>query len=141
MFAPMKSIIICLVLTLSAVSVASAQSERIRRIEIPCPLSNEALVDSAARIFARTGCRLVSAFPIFGTITGEFIGDEGGFYSPTTFHLALAGGTLYVTVYCVITIGGGQIMYREPDADVVNPVLSEVRRLAGASGTPTSTSR
>jgi hypothetical protein len=108
--------------------LVAAANEDIKHVKVKCGLSGDTLVKRAAAIFASNGCRVVSAFPELGAITAEYIGDERDFYSPTTFHLALAGDVLHITVYRIVTISGGQVMYREVEDDVMNPIIAAIRQ-------------
>jgi hypothetical protein len=126
----MKAPLVLVAVALVTVFAAASAEEKIQRFEIPCGLTKQLIVERAAEVFGRSGCRIVTAYPELGQMTAEFIGSERDFYSPTTFHLALVGDTLHVTVYRIATISGGQEMYRDVESSVANPILAELTKIA-----------
>jgi hypothetical protein len=116
--------IVCLLLF---ATVTLHAEDKIQRFALPCPLSRAELVTRAADVFARMHCRVTSAESALGFITAEFVGDERDFVSSTVFHLAFARDSVYITVWRTASISGGQLMYRDVEAAVANPILAELR--------------
>lgn len=124
-----SSLRLSLVLGLLTFAPYLVKAQEISRFQAPCALPAGELVRRAAAVFARTGCRVISADTSLGLITAEYLGHERTFWSPTTFHLALADGTLFVSYWREAGIGGSQRMLRDPEADVVNPIVAGIRGL------------